>query len=76
MAIVRSLNHLTLERATKHSEVSATYSIVSEEDGTYLQIDTYGSSTREILGKKSQSIRLSKEAISQLVQIVNENKLI
>ena len=42
----------------------------------YLQIDTYGSSTREILGKKSQSIRLSKEALSQLVQIVNENKLL
>jgi hypothetical protein len=76
MAIVRSLSELTLERATAHSEASSTYSIVNGEDGRYLQIDTYGSTTREIIGKKSQSIRLSKEAILQLVQIVNDNKLI
>jgi hypothetical protein len=76
MAIVRELIKLEMEKQSTHSEVKATYSIVTTDDGTFLQIDTYGSTSRELLGKKSQSIRLAKDAISQLVQIINENKLI
>ncbi|MBB1319589.1 methionyl-tRNA formyltransferase [Shewanella sp. SR43-4] len=76
MAIVRDLIKLEMEKQSAHSEVKATYSVLTTEDGTCLQIDTYGSITRELLGKKSQSIRLTKEALSQLVQIINENKLI
>ncbi|MBW3515837.1 MULTISPECIES: hypothetical protein [unclassified Shewanella] len=76
MAIVRDLIKLEMEKQSTHSEVKATYSVVTTEEGTFLQIDTYGSTSREILGKKSQSIRLSRDAITQLVQIINDNKLI
>lgn len=76
MAIVRDLIKLEMEKQSTHSEVKATYSIVTAGEETFLQIDTYGSTSREIIGKKSQSIRLSKDAISQLVQIISENKLI
>jgi hypothetical protein len=67
MAVVRQFKHLALERDTTHSEVECTYSIIQDDKGNrYLQIDTYGSTTRQILGKKSQSLRLAPEAIEQL----------
>ena len=71
MAIVRKLDPLTLEKDSKHSEVDCTYSIVTNDEGKkYLQIDTYGSATRKIPGKKSQSIRFSPGAIKQLKSIL------
>ncbi len=38
-----------------------------------LQIDTYGSESRKIPGKVSQSIRFSPEALKQLSKIIREN---
>ena len=71
MAIVRLLRKQVLERVTPHSEVDCTYTIVADETGTkYLQLDTYGSRTRKIKDKKSQSIRFSPEAIAQLKTIL------
>jgi len=67
MAMVRQMNAMPLEKNSKHTEVNCTYTIVVEDDGQrYLQVDTYGSPTREILEKKSQTIRFSPEAIEQL----------
>jgi hypothetical protein len=67
MAIVRKIKQLTLEKDSPHTEVECTYAIVTDERGQrYLQIDTYGSTTRQIPGKKSQSVRFSPEAIEQL----------
>ena len=71
MAIVRRLDELALQIEAKHTETDGTYSVVKDRDGKkYLQIDTYGSSTRRIAGKKSQSIRFSREAIRQLRGII------
>ena len=71
MAIVRKMEPVRLERDSKHSEVNCTYSIVTDDSGIrYLQVDTYGSETRKIPGKKSQSIRFSPEAIEQLKTIL------
>ena len=71
MAIIRKLEKIQLERDSKHSEVDCTYAIVEDANGDrYLQIDTYGSATRQIPGKKSQSIRFSPEAIKQLKSII------
>ena len=44
--------------------------IVKAPDGTYLQVDTYGSRQRRIPGKKSQSIRFAPEAVQQLKAIL------
>ena len=63
MAIVRKLEPMQLDRDSKRSEVNCTYAVVKDDKGNkYLQIDTYGSKTRKIPGKKSQSIRFSPEA--------------
>jgi hypothetical protein len=74
MAVVRKLDNVTLENGSSHSEVECTYSIVADSQGCrYLQIDTYGSKTRKIPGKKSQSIRFAPEAIEQLKVLLNQN---
>lgn len=71
MAIVRKLEKLTLERDSSHKEVEATYAIVTTNDGEkHLQIDTYGSKERVHSGKKSQSIRLTPQAVLQLRTII------
>lgn len=73
MAIVRRLDLMPLEKNSRHTETNCTYSIVLDDDGsTYFQVDTYGSGTRKILDKKSQSIRFSPEAIEQLKTILQQ----
>lgn len=70
MAIVRKLEAVKLEKDSRHTEVDCTYAVVKDEKGTkYLQIDTYGSATRKLPGKKRQPIRFSPEAIEQLKTI-------
>ena len=52
MAIVRKLEKLELERESTHTEVKATFSVISDDEGQrYLQIDTYGSKGRKFEGK-------------------------
>jgi hypothetical protein len=72
MAIVKKLERITLEHGVPHSEVNCTYSIIQGDDGKSLQVDTYGSAHRKLPDKKSQSIRFSPEAISQLRKILSE----
>lgn len=72
MAIIRLLPHRQLERNAPHTETEATYCWVTDGDGTrFLQIDTYGSTGRDIPGKKSQTIRFSPEAQNALRKILN-----
>jgi hypothetical protein len=72
MAIVRTLEKIALDRDSTHSEVKGTYAVVEYTSGTkYLQIDTYGSASRKMPGKKSQSLRFSPEAIRQLKKIID-----
>lgn len=75
MAIVTEITHQSLERESKHTEVDCTYDVILVDGKKYLQLDTYGSARREIKGKKSQSIRLSPEAIEQLKMIFMQNNL-
>ncbi|MEO8008502.1 MAG: methionyl-tRNA formyltransferase [Betaproteobacteria bacterium] len=73
MALVAKLVHQVLEKDSVHMKVDCTYSIIVDNKGQkYLQLDTYGSAGRKIPGKKSQSIRLSPEAITQLLNIIKE----
>ncbi|MRR53953.1 MAG: methionyl-tRNA formyltransferase [Deltaproteobacteria bacterium] len=74
MAIVRRFDKIEFDVPGKHTEVNATYAIIGDKNGEkFLQIDTYGSSSRQIKGKKSQSIRLSQEALDQLFKIYKAN---
>ena len=73
MAIIKKMQKISLERDAKHTEVEATIAVVLCSTGkNYIQIDTYGSANRKILGKKSQSIRLSRDAIDQIVELAKQ----
>ena len=73
MALVTSIRLKPLSKASLHSAVECSYTIINLDDEKLLQLDTYGSTKRAIPGKKSQSLRFSKEAIQQLKQIIQEN---
>ncbi len=76
MALVSNITQLTLQTNSQHTNVDCTYDIVTDPQGIrHLQLDTYGSPSRKIAGKKSQSIRLSPQAIQQLKNIIATNNL-
>ena len=76
MALIRKLEHESSEKRATHKPVRCTFSIVTDSEGTrLLQLDTYGSPDRQIKDKKSQSIRFSKDALSQLIALVREHGL-
>jgi hypothetical protein len=73
MALVRHLEQIALEGGAEHRTVDCTYAIVNDSSGRHLQIDTYGSADRKFPGKKSQSLRLTTEAIRELKAISDAN---
>jgi hypothetical protein len=70
MATVRHLENLSLDRESKQTETTCTYSIIHQDDGVYLQVDTYGSRDRKEPGMKSQTIRFAPETIQELKVIL------
>ena len=64
---------------SKHGEVRAEYNIFNTKDGEkLLQIDTMGSSSREVKNKVSQSIQINNEVLRKMYSEINlnENKVI
>lgn len=59
-----------MERNSLHDEIEATYTIFEREDRVLLQIDSYGRESRDIPGKKSQSIQLDAEGAAELYEIL------
>ncbi|MBI3789603.1 MAG: methionyl-tRNA formyltransferase [Gemmatimonadetes bacterium] len=77
MATIRELKESPLERYAPHDEVKATYTVLDDGQGTtFLQIDTYGSASRKMKGKKSQTIRLHPDALRQLLPLVERVLLV
>ena len=76
MALVERITHQGLQKISDHKKVECTYDLVQAPDGSLqLQLDTYGSTERQILDKKSQSIRLSKAAIRDLKALIEKHNL-
>jgi hypothetical protein len=69
MAVVRDFEPKPLDLARRQSEVEATIGLIEVDGEKFIQIDTYGSRDRVIPGKISQSLRLSKSAFEQLVDL-------
>lgn len=59
-----------MERNSLHDEIKATYSAFEFDGRVLFQIDTYGRTTRDIPGKKSQSIQLDREGARQLYDLL------
>jgi hypothetical protein len=71
MALIKSFTEKALERESRHTDAEATWCVGGTGDSRFLQIDTYGSSEREISGKVSQSIRLDARAASELRALID-----
>lgn len=71
MALVKKLGKITMDRNLVHEQVECTYTVFTDSDGyRYLQIDTYGSKTRKLKGKKSQSLQFDRESMKKLSEII------
>ncbi|WCT73587.1 hypothetical protein PQ455_18580 [Sphingomonas naphthae] len=73
MATVRQLETKDLARVQPQGDVAATVSLVELDGEKFLQIDTYGSPDRVLVGKTSQSLRLSKAAFEQLSKLAGKH---
>jgi hypothetical protein len=73
VALVKRLSKLNMDRNAVHDPVGeATFTVFQDGDGrSYLQIDTYGSTTRKLVGKKSQSLQFGPDALRQLREILD-----
>ena len=69
MANVRKFEFKQATSNRVHTDVDATISMVEAGGERFIQIDTYGSADREIPGKTSQSLRISKSAFDEIVDM-------
>lgn len=73
MALVKDLKSTSKERQAVHEETECLYSHFQDGEGRkYLQLDTYGSKTRKMPQKVSQSVQFDREAAFQLKRIIEE----
>ena len=73
MAVVSEFEQIRTERAQRHpTSVRCEWQVISDPRGMLLQLDTLGSSKRQIHDKVSQTIQFDREAAIRLVAIVRE----
>jgi len=72
VALIRNFVHRPDAHAGYRSEVDCGYTISAAGPEVVLHLDTYGSSTRAIPGKVSQSLQLDREAASKLRELIDE----
>jgi len=76
VALITKIVHQPLQTRSFHDETACTYDIITDDSGArFLQLDTYGSVDRQMQGKKSQTVRFSPEALTQLKRIIEEKGL-
>ncbi len=76
MALVRKLEPVTKERNSVHGPVDCTYAVFTGDDGKrYLQLDTFGSTNRQIAGKASQSVQFDMDSAAELKRIIEDQLL-
>jgi hypothetical protein len=61
-----------MDRNSVHDEIDASYTMFERDGRIFVQIDTYGRESRDIPGKKSQTIQLDKEGAAALIEILRQ----
>ncbi len=72
MALITDFTRLQKEQNRVHGVVECGYTVFDVGGARYLQLDTYGSLERQILGKVSQSIQLNAESAAQLKALIEK----
>ena len=71
MAVIGSFEELPHSAGRRHpTVVTCGWRITTVEADTLLTLDTYGSDTRKLVGKASQSIQLDRRGAEQLKQLL------
>ena len=73
MAIIRRFEQLDLKANARHTETVVGYAVQGQDNEKFIQINTVGSENREIPGKVSQTLRLTKGAIEQLADLAKKH---
>ena len=67
-----SIKRISKDRVNIHKKVDATYTVFKYKGKTYFQLDTYGSRTREMKGKISQTILFDEETAGELLKLIED----
>lgn len=70
MALIENFQEVRIDRQTVHEPVRCGWRVFTVNGETILQLDTYGSADRKVLGKVSQSIQLNRQAARDLLGIL------
>jgi len=70
MAMIKNFKVGSLSRNSIHDGIDATYSVFERDGRSFVQIDTHGRESREIPGKKSQTIQLDRDSGAALYSIL------
>ncbi|MCM1270481.1 MAG: methionyl-tRNA formyltransferase [Ruminococcus flavefaciens] len=72
MALITKDNIKKIEkdRNSVHNKVRATYTVFTSGGKKYFQIDTYGSTTRELKNQISQSIQVDEDMAKELIKLM------
>jgi hypothetical protein len=72
MAFVGTVKQIRKVRCSVHEPVECTYTVFTGDDGQkYLQLDSYGSATRKLTGKISQTLQFNKASAQELRAIID-----
>ena len=69
MATIRQLKLREPDRVSLQSDAEASILLVEFNGEKFVQLESYGSKDRQLVGKPSQSMRRSKEAFEQLMRL-------
>ncbi|MEU2926239.1 hypothetical protein ABZ636_14515 [Streptomyces sp. NPDC007251] len=72
MALIDEFKSVSADVQRVHGPVTCGFRSFVVDGRRVLQLDTYGSTERQILDKVSQSIQLDVEGARKLVQIIQE----
>lgn len=70
MALIENFQEVNTDRQALHGPVQCGWRVFTVKGETVLQLDTYGSADRKLLGKVSQSIQLNRQAAGELLGIL------
>lgn len=71
MALIRAIEPITKGRQTLHEETRCCFSVFTDDNGKrYIQLDTYGTRTRQFPGKVSQALQFDEMSARQLQSLI------
>jgi hypothetical protein len=72
MALIREFTRIHKESHRVHDPVECGWTLFEINGTTLVQLETYGSSERQVVGKVSQSIQLDEAGAADLLRILRQ----